>query len=320
LKAAGIEVHCLGARHPLGFPAVVWKLRRHFLAFQPDLVQTFLFHANIVGRIAAWTGRGEPVVCGIRVAERHCRWHLWVDRIMSRWVDRYVCVSHSVAAFSSADGGLAAKKVTVIPNGVDLQRFPARSPAPLCDAGVPPGARVVTFVGRLEPQKGLAWLLDAAGEWLARVPDCHLIVAGQGPDRDSLQRLAIQRGVADLVHWLGWRSDIPEILAASDLLVLPSRWEGMPNVVLQAMASQRPVLATEVEGVRELLGESSDVQIVPYGDTASLTEKLVRILSDRDLASRLGRENRTRAERLFSMDAMVAAYADLWQSILANRS
>jgi glycosyltransferase involved in cell wall biosynthesis len=177
----------------------------------------------------------------------------------------------------------------------------------------------VTFIGRLEPQKGLAWLLETTAGWLARVPDCHLIVAGQGPDRQCLQRLAVQRGVAERVHWLGWRSDIPEILAASDLLVLPSRWEGMPNVVLQAMASQRPVLATDVEGVRELLGETAELQTVPYGDTTRFTEKLVRILSDRDLASRLGRENRTRAERLFSLDAMVAAYEALWQSILASR-
>ncbi len=320
LKAAGLEVHCLGARRSLGFPAAVWKLRRHFLHFQPDLVQTFLFHANIVGRMAARAARVRAVVCGIRVAERDCRWHLWVDRLTSRWVDRYVCVSQSVAYFSAAQAGLAPERLVVIHNGIDLQRYPAARPALLSDAGVPLGSRVVTFVGRLEPQKGLAWLLEAAAEWLARVPDCHLVVVGRGPNRPSLERLALQRGIAARVHWLGWRSDVPEILAASDLLVLPSRWEGMPNVVLQAMASQRPVLATDVEGVRELLGESADAQTVAYGDTPGLVDKLVRILSDRELAARLGRENRTRSERLFSIDRMVAAYEELWQAIVGGRS
>lgn len=320
LRAAGLAVHCLGARSFAGFPSAVWKLRRYLLHFQPNLVQTFLFHANIVGRFAARLARVPTVVCGIRVAERHHRWHLWVDRITSRWVDRYVCVSESVAKFSAAQAGLAPAKLSVIPNGVDLQRFPAAASAVLSDAGVPLGSRVATFVGRLESQKGLAWLIDAAAQWVSRLPDCHLVVVGQGPDGPALRRLALQRGIADRVHWLGWRSDIPEILASSDLLVLPSRWEGMPNVVLQAMASQRPVLATDVEGVRELLGENADAQTVAYGDTPSFIEKLAAILSDRELATRLGRENRWRCERAFSIERSVVVYDELWQSLVAGQS
>ncbi len=315
LVAEDIPVHCLGARNVAAFPAVVWKLSRLFRQFQPDLVQTFLFHANIAGRIAARAAGVRNVVCGIRVAERQSRWHLWLDRLTTRWVTKYVCVSESVARFSAEQGGLARDKLAVIPNGVDLEHYPAARPAALSEAGVPRGSRVVVFVGRLEPQKGLTWLLEAAAQWLPRNPDARLVVVGRGPQRTALEHLALRQRVADRVHWLGWRADVAEILAASDVLVLPSRWEGMPNVVLQAMASRIPVLATDVEGVRELLGENAEPQTVAFGDTPTLVEKLTRLLSDRQLAERLGQDNRRRVEQSFSIQRMVAAYEALWESM-----
>jgi len=225
-------------------------------------------------------------------------------------------VSRSVAQFSAEQGGLSRDKLVVIPNGVDLEQFPASRPAALSELGVPTGSRVAVFVGRLEPQKGLSWLLEVAPQWLAQSPNVHLVVVGRGPERPAMERLAQRRGVADRVHWLGWRRDVPEILAASDVLVLPSRWEGMPNVVLQAMASRIPVLAADVEGVRELLGENADPQIVAFGDTSSLVEKLTRLLSDRQLAECLGMENRRRVEESFSIRRMVAAYETLWASMV----
>ncbi len=319
LRAADVDIHFLGARRWSDFPFAVRALRGHFAQSRPDLVQTFLFHANIVGRIAARQAGVPGVVCGIRVAERQSRWHLWLDRLTSRWVQRYVCVSQSVAQFSAREAGLPPSRLTVIPNGVDLERFPATSPASLVAEGIPPGSRIIAFVGRLDRQKGLDWLLESAPEWLPRVRDCHLVLVGQGPERSTLERIARQRGIAGQVHWLGWRKDIAEILAASDLLVLPSRWEGMPNVVLQAMASQMPVVATDVEGVRELLGENAEPQVVAFGQTSALAEKLVRILSDNAFAGQLGRENRTRCEQNFSIVGMVHAYEDLWQTFIAGK-
>ena len=99
-------------------------------------------------------------------------------------------------------------------------------------------------------------------------------------------------GIADRVHFAGWRADVPEILAASDLLVLPSAWEGMPNVVLEAMASGLPVVATSVEGVEELLGPAAESQTVRYGDSAALATKIVRLVDDRHEATATGAENR----------------------------
>jgi len=121
------------------------------------------------------------------------------------------------------------------------------------------------------------------------------------------------------VHFAGWQNDIPAILAASRLLVLPSRWEGMPNVILEAMASRLPVLASDVEGVRELLGPGADPQIVSFGDDDAWTQKLLALLKDRLLALRVAEENRRRVEQQFSVASMVTAYESLWTELLDRR-
>lgn len=315
LEAAGIEVHFLGLARSRQILEAVSRLRRLLAQQEPDLLQAFLFHANLVGRLAARRAGVRRVVSGIRVAERHCRWHLWADRLTAGLVDRYVCVSDAVARFSADRARLPPKKLVVIPNGIDADRYPASRAADLEPCGVRSGRRVVTYVGRLDRQKGVRWLVRTARCWLDRLPDCDLLLVGKGPDRPALERLCVEHGISDRVRFAGWRSDVPEILAASELLVLPSVWEGMPNCVLEAMASRLPVLATDVEGVRELLGSGAEAQTVRYGDTQALVDKMVTLMSDRDGASELGASNRLRVQSEFTLERMVTAYQDLWESL-----
>ncbi len=295
LERAGVEVHCLNARGLRDTLPVVRRLTRLLRQQSPDLLQTFLFHANLLGRWAARRASVRRVVCGLRVAERHSHWHLWLDRLTTRWVDRYACVSEAVARFSAQFGGLRPETLVVIPNGVDLGQFPAR-PARLSPP-LPPGRRIVTFAGRLEPQKGAQWLIETAPRWLARATNHDLLVAGSGPEGPKLEQLCQDLGIADRVHFLGWRPDLAAVLAASDILVLPSQWEGMPNVVLQAMASRLPVLASDVEGVCELLGPAAVEQTVPYGQSEAFSSRILEILSDPVLAADLGRRNRLAPSR-----------------------
>ena len=316
LEAAGVPFHCLGARGWRDALAILGDLTRLLRQQKADLVQTFLFHANVVGRIAARRAGVRHVVSGIRVAERHSRWHLWIDRLTSRLVERYVSVSEAVARFSREEGGLSGDKLVVIANGIDLSKYPAPKPVDRSSLAVATGCRIVSCVGRLEHQKGVDWLLETAPSWLELVPDCHLLVVGEGPRRPHLERLCGELGIADRVRFAGWRADVPEILAASELVVLPSRWEGMPNAVLQAMASRLPVLATDVEGVRELLGPQAGPQIAPFGDSTTWTRRIVDLLSDPRRAADLGRQNRLRAEKEFSLERMVAAYERLWEDLL----
>lgn len=319
LEACEIPTHYLDARSRWSFPWALARLRRQLRAQQPCLLQSFLFHANLLGRLAARGAGRAVVVAGVRVAERASRWHLALDRRTQRLVDHYVCVSQSVARFSQDAGRLPAGKISVIPNGIDMGRYRGVARADLTAFGLPPARQAITFVGRLEYQKGLDWLLRTAPAWLEKVPGCDLLLVGAGAAGDQLRHQARQAGIAGRVHFAGWQSDIRPILATSRLLVLPSRWEGMPNVVLEAMASRLPVLASDAEGVRELLGPGAEPQVVNFGDDSAWTRKLLALLKDRLLGVRLAEENRRRVEQQFSLASMVTAYESLWTELLARR-
>lgn len=312
LRAAGLEVHFLGGRGFRSGPGVFLRLARLLKAQRAEVLQTFLFHANVVGRLAARVAGVPRVVCGLRVAERRANWHLRVDRWTTRLVDEYVCVSQAVRDYSIAHGRLVPERMIVIPNAVDLASFDQARVADLAALGVSANRRVVVYVGRLDPQKDLLGLLATAKSWLDRLGEYDLMLVGDGPQRPALEAKVRQMGLEERVHFTGWRDDVASVLRASRLLVLPSRWEGMPNVVLEAMAARLPVVATDVEGVRELLGPQAEAQTVARGDMQAFADKIVSVMSDSALAVRLGDENHARAERHFTLETMVSSYAALY--------
>ena len=318
LRQAGVDTHFLGGRSVVSFPKVLRRLTALFRAQRPELVQTFLFHANFVGALAARRAGVPKVVWGIRVAEREHRWHLRLARWTSGRVDRHVCVSQAVAEFSHIHGKLPRERLAVIPNGVDLKRFAQAPAADLTALGVPQGQSVLVFIGRLDAQKGLPWLLKAAPYLLERAPRHDLLIVGEGKQRDTLHKLCVRLNIAERVHFAGWRDDIPNILAASDLLVLPSRWEGMPNVLLEAMAAGKPVVATDAEGVSEILGPMACDQLVPRDDSQAFITRTAAILRDHQLAAELGGANRAHVAAHFSLERMENRYEELYEELLSQ--
>jgi len=315
LEDARIPVRCFGARRFTDLPTLMRKLRRQMASDRPDLVQTFLFHANVVGAWAAKRAGVPRVVTGIRVAERRSRWPLIVSRWADRWVDRHVCVSGSVRDFSAKRGLLPIEKLLVIPNAVDVDRFASASPISRDKLGTRNDSRLITCVGRIDRQKGSQWLVESLRSLLAARGDCELVLVGDGPDRRPLEQFCRDHGM-NRVHFLGARADVPQILAATDVFVLPSRWEGMPNVVLEGMAAGRPIVSTDVEGVREALGNGADAQVVSPHDPAGFAALVEKLLDNPDSAARLGAENQLRARADFSFSAMTAAYETLYRGLL----
>ena len=317
LRDAGIAVVCLGANRRHGL-RVVWRLSRRLAKLRPTILQTFLYHANIAGRLAGRAARIPMIVSGIRVAEKRSAFRLWLDRATGWMVARHVCVSQDVAAFSAARGRLPVSKIRVIPNGVDAARLAEAPRAELAQFGIPPASRTLLFVGRLDPQKGPFVLLTAVKDLLPRHPELHVLMVGDGPLGEKLRTWVAKENLQSRIHFAGRRNDVPSLFCAADLFVLPSLWEGLPNVVLEAMASGLPVVATQVEGVCELLGSGFQEQSVPYGKWENLSNLIVRVMSDRGLADRLGRENRERTEQNFTIGRMVESYERLWEQILTG--
>jgi len=319
LESAGIACEFFGARSALDAPGTLRRMTAAWRRDRPLLVQSFLHHANLLGRFAARRAGVARMVCGIRVAERRGRTRLWLDRVTSDRVDHYVCVSQDVAEFSRREGGLPADRISVIPNGVDVERFAQATPIDLAELGVAAGRRAIVCVGRLDEQKRSSWLVVHAPSLFERLPQHDLVFVGDGPQRRIIYDLSKQLGVADRVHLVGRRDDIPRVLRACDLLILPSAWEGMPNVVLEAMAAGLPVVATQVEGVRELLGPRADEQVIAVGDWRTLISRAFALLGDSPSAGDVGAENQRRAREFFSLSAMFDAYAELYRRLLAAR-
>ena len=314
LESKGVPVHFLDIR---GYGSVLsgfWKLRKLLKTQKPLIFQSFLFHANLLGRLAAYSARVPHRFCGIRVAEKQARWHLTLDRWTSSFVEHYVAVSRAVADFSIETGRLPGGKISVIPNAVDTGLFLPRKEYPF--AGTP--RKKAVFLGRIHPQKGIDWLLETCPYWLSQLPDWELWIVGGGSKEHLRRYEELRNSLGDLkerIHFPGWCENIPELLADADLMILPSRWEGMPNVVLQGMSCELPIVATDVEGVKEIFGgDLAEPQTVPFGETRQLAEKILKIAHAPDFAAELGRKNRLRVQQEFSPEKIIRCYEQLWLS------
>lgn len=233
-------------------------------------------------------------------------------RLLSR-LDRCVAVSSQVREELLAHGFREAAVLT-IPNGVDTTRFrPAEARAALRECLSLRG-RTVVFVGRLVPEKGLDCLLRAWSS-LELAPADVLLLAGDGPERPALHNLARQLGIAGRVRFLG-KADEPErILQASDLFVLPSLTEGMPNSLLEAMATGLPCIATRVGGTPDLIAHGQNGVLVPPGDPKAVAEAMAHLLEYPREAAGLGLEARRTVEAAYSIDRIVDRYAALYREL-----
>ncbi len=317
IRASGIPVRCLDvdSRAPL---RAVFRLAAALRAIRPWLAQSFLFHANIATRLASPMAGWPWVVGGVRVAERRQNAHLRIDRLTRRRISAgSVCVSEGVRRFSQEVGRLDSDRLVVIPNGIDPEAIDREEAAQREAIGVPPEAPLALFVGRLEPQKGLPILLDAARRVIAARPDWYLVLVGDGPEGPWLSdQIASDPALRNRARWLGRRDDVPALLKASDLLVLPSLWEGMPNVVLEAMAAQRAVVATKVEGTEDLVVPGETGWLVPSGDASALANALLEAANAPERTRRFGNAGRARVESHFTRGHVIESYEQLWARLL----
>lgn len=313
LEAAEIAVHFLNVQSRWQFFGAVKRIAKLFRQQQPQLVQSFLYHANVVGTMAARRAKVPRVATGIRVADPS-RWRTRVERWLAPKMDKIVCVSQGVADFCR-ERGFPAEKLVVIPNGVDVSRFAGAEAADLTQLGLTAGRRAIVYVGRLDRQKGLDWLFsEVLPKVFPNLPQHDLLLVGDGPQRKKLESLSRSLGLAGRIHFAGRRSDVPNILAASDLLVLPSRWEGMPNVLLEAMAAGKPVVASEGSGGMEILGDALSIQVCPFGDADKFSERTLCFLQHKTLTD-IGELNRNRVMSEFSLAVMVGRYETLYESL-----
>jgi glycosyltransferase involved in cell wall biosynthesis len=286
----------------------------------PHLVHLHSAKAGLVGRLVV--RRRTPVVYQphgwsflaatgpARAAT--LRWERWA----TTWTDELICVSEAERQLGRSAG--VEVRTSVVPNGVDLDAWRPQGPEERAEArerlGLAPGPLAVC-VGRLARQKGQQDLLGAWPEVRAAVPDARLVLVGDGPDRDALERVA---DTTEGVRFVGSRSDVADWLTASDVVVVPSLWEGMALVPLEAMASARSIVATNVTGIVESVPEVAGA-IVPPGDRHALAEAVATRLSKPDAADDEGLEGRSHVETSHDATASAKELAQSYLRVLALR-
>ncbi|MGY1831682.1 glycosyltransferase [Geodermatophilus sp. SYSU D01180] len=290
----------------------VWAHRRAMAAAGADLVHVNLPvpYADPYTVLAATTLWHTPVVAvehlpmpspGPRIDR--------IVRFTARRLDAVVGVSEGSARRLERFVGLPRGAARVVRNGVP-------EPGTGRPVAAPPGRLVVGAVGRLDPQKGFDVLVRA----VAGLPDLHLALVGDGPERAALETLVTELGLQERVTMTGWSNEVPALLPSFDVLAVPSRWEGLPLVVLEAMLAGIPVVATPVGGVPDAVRHEQTGLLVPVDDAAELTAALDRLITDPSLRRRLAAAAADDARRHFTVEAMVRSYVALHAELLGRRA
>jgi glycosyltransferase involved in cell wall biosynthesis len=310
-EQAGIPVTTLHARGRFDL-GLVFRLISALRKIRPQILQTFLFHANILGRIAGICARIPHIFSGIRVAERRSPWYLRIDRWTDFLVDKHVCVSEGVREYSQQIGHLPAKKLVVIPNGVEIEKFNAATPLERSRFGLTEDDFVVVSIGRLDHQKGYDFLIESIASWEKMPLNFQLLIAGEGPAKNDLQQLIEKHHLEKQIHLLGYVHETPGLLQLADLYVQTSRWEGMCNALMEAMAAQRAVISTQVEGTRELITDSVNGYLVPFDDRLTLISKIILLMQDAARREEFGNISYRVISQQYTTNTMVSAYDALY--------
>jgi glycosyltransferase involved in cell wall biosynthesis len=298
-------------------PAVV-QVARYLHKQQIQVIHTHSTEAGIIGRGAALLARTPIVLHEIHgdpiTEDRHTVLNAFIlimERLSAPVATRIIVKSKRIRQLFISRGIGTQNKYDLIYHGVDLERFENKTPTPLPESEE---ELKLLFVGRLQNGKGLFDLIEAFDE-LGR-HDVDLLIAGDGPINAEVKKIG-KRGLEQSIHLLGYREDVPELLAASDVLVLPSYREGTPRVISEALASGTPVVSTRIAGIPEQVSHGECGLLIDPGDLGALIDALDRLLNSEELRQKMSQACRSQAER-FSMEREQREIARLYERLLSK--
>lgn len=302
--------------------SVPFRLARFIRKEKIDIVHCFLPTANLWGRLGGVLA-GARVIVSERNMEIWKPWYwLWLDRLLARYTSMILTNAEVIKRFVINTTKIEPDRTRVIYNSVNPVRFASIDRVALRSGfGLEQKVRIITSIGRLEEQKDFQTLLAAYAivrERVASLP-MKILIVGQGSLRRDLERLAQTLGIADETIFLGWRKDIETVLAITDIFVLTSIREGLPNVVLEAMAAGKPIVASDVGGIPEVVVNGLTGFLVSPQNVSGFAEAICRLLNDADEAAAMGIRGQIRAREIFTEDRMLSetqhVYFQLQQSL-----
>jgi glycosyltransferase involved in cell wall biosynthesis len=323
VRGLGVPVNAPAARLSFKGPALVARMMTlaRALRKQPaDVVHNYLLRANLVGSVAARLARVPVVLSSKRGCHERRGFELVAAKIGNALADRVTVNAEAVREFVHANEGCPKDKMTVIPSGVDTDRFrPLAGTGFKARLGLPEERPVIGVVTRMRVRKGVEEFICAVGQVRRAHADAHAVIVGEVDLDDDLQALVRELGLEEHLSLLGRRSDMPEAYSAFDVFVLPSHDEGMSNAILEAMAMEKPVVATDVGGTGEVVRHGHTGLLVPPRDPEALAAAISEMLAHPGRAREMGRLGRRVVEEGFSAHAMVRQMEQLYLDLAAER-
>lgn len=290
----------------------------------PDIVHTFMLTANSYGRFGALLA-GVPVIVGsersiAEIGNDKKKWEIWLDKVLCSFTDTIICNTETARLNLIKQHSFASEKLTTILNGFDWAEFQSHGDPAMNERGVP-SEKAVGTVGTLSGVKNHRLFLDVARIVSDQYSGDSLffIIVGDGPLRGELQAYAQHIGLGSKVLFTGERDDIPRLLRRMDVFVHTSRYEGLCNAIMEAMAGGLPVVATDAGGNRELVLENETGFLCPVRDPSALAEKILLLLRDGSLARKMGAKGAARIYEGYSVEKMVQQTAAVYERLLKRK-
>ena len=314
VQGLGVEyVKIRGNFDPIAVIRFMNLYRRHSV----DIVHTHSSADSWIASTAAKLSSRRPLV----VRTRHLSCSFNNRMIYNLMADRVITVGESTRQYMIQEKGIDESRVLTIPTGVDLTKFnPEQMKENLREElGVPPEAPIFGTVAVLRMSKGHRYLLEAAKEIVQFCPGAKLLLAGAGPQEKNLRKIIQENGLGSCVIMPGFREDVARVLKTLDVFVFPSLEEALGTAVLEAMAMERPVVATRVGGIPEVVQEGKTGYLVEPANPGAIAEKVILLLQDKDLRQKMGIQGRKFVEAYYDNRLMVKRIEQLYQKLMENR-
>lgn len=318
LVAAGIPVYYLDLSQTLDI-TIIPKLKKIILDLQPDVLVTYLPHADLLGRIIGKLTHVPTIVCSVRVRLTRSKYlpYFILDGLTSLLVNKYHFNSRTIAQLHRKILRVPAGKITVIPNtiDVDLYNLTIDHAAKKKELGLPNDKIIIGCVARLRKQKGHNDLIAAFHQSHSVRPETVLVLVGDGEEKPAILQDIKKYGLADHVIMLGNRHDVPEILQTFDIFAFTTLYEGMSNSLMEAMSARLPILTTDIPENRELITHNVTGLLVPVHDISATASALVRLIDDRDLRRTLSANAYRQVKERFSLEAIIPQYVEFYRHL-----
>lgn len=280
----------------------------------PDILHTFMFTSNTWGRFCGILLKVPVLIASERSTDPWKKWyHFKIDKILGKFTSKIICVSEEVEKVYKEKLNLPDEKFLVIKNGVDIEYFDnIERKAELKQKFKIEEEKVILTGGRLSSEKGIDYFLRAAEKLIKIFPPVKFLIVGEGSEREKLEREVESMNLEEKVIFTGYRDDLPQIMKISDVVVLSSKWEGLPNLLIEAMACKLPVVATNVGGCKEIVKEGENGFLVEYGDIENLTEKILYILKNPEMSEKMGKKGYEFIKTHFNIKDKIKQYENIY--------